>query len=263
MPHVEVKKNGRLVMRRDLDPGQADRGYVVRLGASEKVRLRPGQSARVGDFQVHIFPDEPVREKGPVPEVEGYEILDRLGEGGMGVVWRATQLGTNRQVALKLLSAGRIGSEKAQARFEREVELAARLEHPCIARVYDSGLYRGMCYYAMELTEGLHLDEYVEDRRVSRQEMLVLIREVCEAIRHAHQRGVIHRDLKPSNIIVTEDGRPHVLDFGLARTFLEEDRGHTSRSTARSPARRRTWRPSRRPGVWVNWTRARTCTPLA
>ena len=107
------------------------------------------------------------------------------------------------------------------------------------------------------------LDEYVEDRRVSRQEMLVLIREVCEAIRHAHQRGVIHRDLKPSNIIVTEDGRPHVLDFGLARTFLEEDRGHTSRSTARSPARRRTWRPSRRPGVWVNWTRARTCTPLA
>jgi serine/threonine protein kinase len=98
-----------------------------------------------------------------LPQVEGYEVTARLGEGGMGTVWRAVQLGTQRQVALKFLSLERFGSPKARARFEREVELAARLEHPHIARVYDSGLYRGVYYYAMELVEGRPLDQYVQE----------------------------------------------------------------------------------------------------
>ena len=111
-----------------------------------------------------IFSDGPDRSPVPVhlpsqlpPHIEGYEITAKLGEGGMGVVYRAVQLATRREVALKLLPAGML-SGKARARFEREVELAARLEHPYIARVYDSGLQRDACFFAMELVSGQPLD---------------------------------------------------------------------------------------------------------
>ena len=157
------------------------------------------------------------------PQIEGYEILGPLGEGGMGIVWRAVQLSTRRPVALKLLRAGGFASLKARLRFEREVELAARLEHPHIARVYESGLHQGVYYYAMELVEGVHLDQYVADHALTQRQVLALMRTVCEAVQHAHQRGVIHRDLKPSNILVTTDGQPHILDFGLAKTLLEDE----------------------------------------
>jgi len=158
-----------------------------------------------------------------VPAIEGYEIIGRLGEGGMGVVWQAVQLSTKREVALKLLPAGQFGSAKAQRRFEREVELTARLEHPNIARVYDSGLRRGVYSYAMELIDGVPLDGYVEQNRLTQRQILRLVQTVAEAVQHAHQRGVIHRDLKPSNILVTSDGQPHVLDFGLAKASREEE----------------------------------------
>jgi eukaryotic-like serine/threonine-protein kinase len=160
-----------------------------------------------------------------VPEVEGYEVLDRLGEGGMGVVWRAVQLGTHREVALKLLGASLFGSERGRLRFEREVDLAARLEHPNIARVYDSGLHHGIYYYAMELVPGLPLDAYVREHALPQQQILELLGAISRAVQHAHQRGVIHRDLKPSNILVSDDGTPHVLDFGLAKTLEEERPG--------------------------------------
>jgi len=158
---------------------------------------------------------------GAVPEVEGYRILGPLGQGGMGTVWRAVQQSTRREVALKILGWGVLGSQKNRRRFEREVELASRLEHPHIARVSDSGLYEGLYYYAMELIEGLPPDEFAKKHGLDQRQTLELVRKVCRAVQHAHQRGVIHRDLKPSNILVTEDGQPHVLDFGLAKGNLE------------------------------------------
>ena len=165
---------------------------------------------------------EPVGAKDRTPRIEGYQITGRLGEGGMGVVWRAVQLSTRREVALKLLTAGSFAGERARRRFEREVELAAALEHPNIARVYDSGLRRGVYYYAMELIEGVPLDAYVETNTFPQRDVLELAAKVARAVQHAHQRGVIHRDLKPSNILVTEDAEPHVLDFGLAKMLLAE-----------------------------------------
>ncbi|MCX5671838.1 MAG: tetratricopeptide repeat protein [Planctomycetota bacterium] len=164
---------------------------------------------------------------GPVPEVEGYEVLGPLGEGGMGTVWRAVQLSTHREVALKLLGHGTFTSDKARLRFEREVEVTAGLEHPHIARVYDSGLRHGVYYYAMELVEGLPLDAYAEQNHLDRRQILQLMRTICEAVQHAHQRGVIHRDLKPWNIFVTPDGQPHVLDFGLAKDLFHGHVGVT------------------------------------
>ena len=155
------------------------------------------------------------------PRVPGYQVLSPLGEGGMGTVWRAVQLGTRREVALKLMHVSVFGQERARARFDREVQIAARLEHPHIARVYDSGVHQGVYYYAMELVEGLPLDEYTASAKLARRQILDLMRAVCRAVQHAHQNGVIHRDLKPSNILVTKDGQPKVLDFGLARTVSD------------------------------------------
>ena len=159
------------------------------------------------------------------PQVDGYQIVGKLGEGGMGTVWRAVQLSTRREVALKLLNPAIIGSDKLRARFEREVELAASLEHPNIARVYDSGLRQGVYCYAMEFIDGLPLDEYILQNHLKQRQILELMEKVCRAVQCAHQRGVIHTDLKPSNILVSKDGEPHVLDFGLAKSVQASGAG--------------------------------------
>ncbi len=157
------------------------------------------------------------------PVVQGYTIIDRLGEGGMGTVWRALQLSTRRHVALKVMGAAGLGSDRARLRFEREVELSARLDHPNIAKIFDGGLDRGLCFYAMELVDGVPLDRYIEQNHCTRPTILQLMRRVCQAVQHAHQRGIIHRDLKPGNILVTAEGQPKVLDFGLAKALQGDD----------------------------------------
>lgn len=165
------------------------------------------------------------------PSVPGYEILSPLGSGAMGTVWRARQVTTKQIVALKVLAIGPDGGGKLRARFEREIELAARLKHPNIARVYDGGV-TGDCYYlAMELVEGEHLDAYLARRR--REDdltdaqyaalALMLMEEVCGGVEHAHQGQVIHRDLKPSNILVRKDGTAVIVDFGVAKAIAETD----------------------------------------
>jgi serine/threonine protein kinase len=154
---------------------------------------------------------------GGIPKLDGYEILSRIGEGGMGTVWLAIQLGTQRKVALKFLTTGAFATERTRKRFEREIRLAAGLEHANIARVYESSLRQGVYAYAMEFVDGVQLERYVQKHALPRGEILQLVQTVAEAIEYAHQRGIIHRDLKPSNIVVTDDGKPFVLDFGLAK----------------------------------------------
>jgi len=259
MAYVEVWQSGRLLTRRLVNDEKARNGCRVRLGSAGNVRVAIGQIETLGEFEVRMFDGElppapqPNAETasrlpddgqqlpplsvgaadrhdgwtGGCPDIKGYRIIEPLGEGGMGVVWRAEQLSTKRQVALKLLVSHRIDSAKAQARFQREVELTARLDHPNIARIYDSGLHQGMYYYAMELIEGMPLDRYVKSKALSRDQILALMRTVCQAVLYAHLRAVIHRDLKPSNILVSADGQPHVLDFGLAKALLDEDEALT------------------------------------
>jgi hypothetical protein len=156
-----------------------------------------------------------------VPRIPGYEVISFLGRGGMGDVYRAVQLSTRRPVALKLMRPD-FTSERMRARFEREVELTARLDHPNIARVYDSGRAGEIYYYAMELIEGEPLDRHVANNQLGRRAILELMRVAVRAVQHAHQRGVIHRDLTPNNVIVGPDGQPHVLDFGLAKPLVDE-----------------------------------------
>jgi serine/threonine protein kinase len=161
------------------------------------------------------------------PEIPGYRVEQMLGYGGMGVVWRATQLYPEREVALKQMNPQALQSEKARARFRMEVELAVKLEHPNIARVYDCCLDREPYFFTMEWIKGIRLDEYVQANNLTPRQIIELVMPLCSAILHAHQHGVMHRDLKPSNILVTEDGQPHIVDFGVAKRLDDSDTGLT------------------------------------
>ena len=154
------------------------------------------------------------------PRFERYRVLRRLGSGGMGVVFEAEQRSPRRTVALKVLRPGRRGSA-ALKRFEREAELLGRLDHPGVARVYEAGTYADAGgprpFLAMELVEGRTLRDYLAGEQPPTEARLALFAAVCDAVQHAHQRGVVHRDLKPSNVLVGPGGRPKVVDFGIAR----------------------------------------------
>jgi serine/threonine protein kinase len=152
-----------------------------------------------------------------VSAIEGYELLERLPAGGQAVVYKAYQKATKRIVAVKVLLQELHTSERAQFRFEREVDLAASLRHPNIVTIYDSGIAHGQYYYAMEYIEGKPLDDFVKTSELSTREIMELFNKICQAVAYAHQRGVMHRDLKPGNILVDDDGAPHILDFGLAK----------------------------------------------
>jgi len=152
-----------------------------------------------------------------------YRLMDKLGEGGFGIVWRAEQAEpVRREVALKLLKRG-MDSCQILARFEQERRMLAAMEHPCIATMYDAGVSPdGRPFFVMELLRGLPITTYCEKNALPLREKIALFREVCGGVQHAHQKGVIHRDLKPSNILVTEvDGHPvpKIIDFGIAKAL--------------------------------------------
>jgi serine/threonine protein kinase/Flp pilus assembly protein TadD len=168
-----------------------------------------------------VASDDPVLGEALPPHVQGYVVLDMLGHGGMATVWRATQQSTGRDVALKVMSPLLFAARRARNRFDRELRLTASLHHPHIAAVYDGGVSGSVCFYAMELVEGMPLDKFVRSHKLSRRQILELMHQVCQAVTHAHQNGVIHRDLKPSNILVDESIQPRVLDFGLAKAVAE------------------------------------------
>lgn len=154
-----------------------------------------------------------------------YRIVRLLGEGGMGTVYEAEQEDPRRRVALKVIKLGLATPDRLR-RFRRESQALARLQHPGIAQIYESNTadtgFGLQPYFAMEFIRGLPLKEYAAVHRLDTRQRLVLMAKICEAVQHAHQRGLIHRDLKPGNILVDETGQPKILDFGVAR-ITEED----------------------------------------
>jgi eukaryotic-like serine/threonine-protein kinase len=147
-----------------------------------------------------------------------YEILGKLGEGAMGVVYRARDSAIGRVVALKMLSAELGAEDELHARFRREAEAIGRLSHPNIVTVYDLGQSDGQLYMAMELLEGDDLRSLIEHRvDIPLADRVRILLQICEGLAYAHSRGVVHRDIKPANIVVTSVGRVKILDFGLAR----------------------------------------------
>lgn len=159
------------------------------------------------------------RAADPPSLIAGYDLGAVIGKGGGGVVFKALQRSTNRYVAIKLLRLDRSASREHEKRFEREIEIVSRLDHPNIIKVFDSGTTSdGRRYFVMEYVPGEPLDANVRTRGLGLEETLALFESVCGAVDFAHECGIIHRDLKPSNMIVDASGRVRVLDFGIAKS---------------------------------------------
>jgi tetratricopeptide (TPR) repeat protein len=152
-----------------------------------------------------------------LPEVAGYEILEVLGRGGMGIVYRARQLRPNRLVALKMILEGRHSGPAIVDRFRREAEALAQLQHPNIVQVYEVGEQGGRPFFSLELVEGGSLDRRLAGTPQPGGPSAELVETLARAVDFAHRRGVVHRDLKPANVLLTADGTPKIADFGLAK----------------------------------------------
>jgi len=152
-----------------------------------------------------------------VPIFEGYELLGELPRGGQAIVYKAVQQATGAIVAIKVLLPHLLASERARYYFEKEVRLIGQLDHPRIIRVRDSGVHRGQFYFITDYIDGATLEQYLQQQPLTFREKVELFRQVCHAVVHAHQRGVMHRDLKMTNIMVDKHGQVCLLDFGLAK----------------------------------------------
>lgn len=159
-----------------------------------------------------------------------YELLEEVGRGGMGVVYKARQRSLGRIVAIKMIRDRELASAVDVTRFRAEAQSTARLDHPNIVSVYEVGESQGQPFLAMRYVEGTTLARRLADGPISASEAARLLLPVCEAIATAHRQGVLHRDLKPSNILIDEDGNPHVTDFGLAKRVQAD--GSLTRSGA-------------------------------
>ena len=162
-------------------------------------------------------------EATPGASIGPYKLIRQLAEGGMGVVYQAQQLKPiRRHVALKVIKPG-MDSKQVIARFESERQALAMMDHPNIARVLDAGTTAtGLPYFVMELVGGVPITRYCDSKRLTLSERIKLFIPVCQAIQHAHQKGIIHRDVKPSNILVKQQENqavPKVIDFGLAKAL--------------------------------------------
>jgi len=151
-----------------------------------------------------------------------YELLEQIGRGGQGVVFRARQKSLNRTVALKVISLGQWASKVHVKRFRREAEAAASLDHPGIVPIHEVGERDGSCYFSMTFVEAGQLDEVVRRTPMSIRHAVELIAKVARTVHYAHEHGILHRDIKPGNILLDSNGEPHLTDFGLARLLETE-----------------------------------------
>jgi eukaryotic-like serine/threonine-protein kinase len=192
----------------------ADPGVMEEFGQGLTAEAGPGRPD--GKVSIRKSPAE-----GPGDQIGPYKLLQQLGEGGMGTVYMAEQVEpVRRRVALKVIKPG-MDSRQVVARFEAERQALAMMDHVNIARVLDAGATEaGRPYFVMELVHGVPITKYCDDNQLSPRQRLELFVPVCQAIQHAHQKGIIHRDIKPSNVMITlYDGKPvpKVIDFGVAK----------------------------------------------
>src|SRR5256884_6667848 len=195
-------------------------GRLVGVSVAE-VDLSAGASAKANDpGQV----DKPMRAATKstsaaelLGELGDYDLLEEVGRGGQGVVFRARQKSLNRTVALKVIGLGQWATKAHLKRFRLEAEAAASLDHPCIVPIYEVGEREGSCYFSMKFIDGGQLDEVTKRTPISTRNAAELIAKLARTVHYAHEHGILHRDIKPGNILVDTKGEPHLTDFGLAR----------------------------------------------
>jgi TolB-like protein len=155
-------------------------------------------------------------------EFGNYQLLEEIGRGGQGVVFRARQMDLNRLVALKVIGPGQWATAAHLRRFRREAEAAARLNHPGVVPIYEVGEHGGSCYFSMKLIEGGPLDEFVRRKPLAIRPAVTLVAKIARILQHAHEHGILHRDVKPKNVLLDAAGEPRLTDFGLARLMETE-----------------------------------------
>jgi serine/threonine protein kinase len=204
-----------------LGPEQLDR--LLSIGTGDDLQQEEKQEANSKDQSAET--SSPLSEivEQPGGWIDRYQLLSVLGEGGMGIVYLAEQAEPiNRQVALKVIKPG-MDSERVIARFEAEKQALALLDHPNIARIFDAGMTKlGRPYFVMEYVEGLPITDYCDQHKLAIDDRLNLFQQICQAVQHAHQKGIIHRDIKPSNILVclqNDRPAPKIIDFGVAKAL--------------------------------------------
>src|SRR6266513_3092656 len=189
----------------------------------------PQQSCGACLLEWGLGPDKPVAGGGdpgrPMPvlmDFGDYELLEQIGRGGQGVVFRARQKSLNRIVALNVIGLGHLATKVHLKRFRLEAEAADRLEHPGIVPIHEVGERDGSCYFSMKFVEGGQLDEVARRMSMPIRQAVELIAKVARTVHFAHEHGILHRDIKPGNILLDAKGEPHLTDFGLARLVESE-----------------------------------------
>ena len=221
-----------------LPPGERD-AYLDRACANDgelrqKVEALLKAHNQIGDFLEHSPQGIPLQAKPgasagekPGDRIGRFKLLQQIGEGGCGIVFMAEQEEpVRRRVALKIIKPG-MDTKSVIARFEAERQALALMDHPNIAKIFDAGATEsGRPYFVMELVRGVKITEYCDQHSLTTEERLKLFIQVCKAVQHAHQKGIIHRDIKPSNILVTTTTEgtalPVVIDFGIAKATTNQ-----------------------------------------
>ncbi|MBS0439554.1 MAG: serine/threonine protein kinase, partial [Proteobacteria bacterium] len=200
-----------------IDPLHGDSGHIADLAFGSIAGTQPdslwGSLSEISDQLLMLDLSDPKQRR-----LGDYELVELIGEGGMGVVYRARQQGLNREVAVKLLAAGPWASREFVQRFVDEAQNAARMQHPNIVTIYEVGSAEELHFFSMRLICGESLAALLKrEGRLDPRRAATLLRTIAEAVDYAHRLGVLHLDLNPANVLLDENGAPNVADFGSAR----------------------------------------------
>src|SRR5262245_44503053 len=203
----ELRQQGKTLTPEELCPDDARLQALLRERLARRQRLQAAL-----DLPTRR---EHVARPASLPVIDGYEIGELLGRGGMGLVFKARQTALKRHVALKIVVSGAHAGAEERARFRTEAEAVARLGHPGIVQIYEVGEQAGCPYLALEFVSGGSMAQQLDGKPMPPRRAAQLLLDLARAVQHAHERGIVHRDLKPANVLLTEAGVAKVADFGL------------------------------------------------